>query len=896
MSSTPTAWDIYKGALYGLHYGHALWEPSPIYSYQRVKPGYVGYIRDGGFHLLFDAGAELGSGERNDSLPQNFERLEVGPIKRRTRPPGCLHTATIKQIGVGGADPLPVVGPVEPGANMNFELTSKQGAALITDHMTYREDIERKARTESYIKKHFDSWVDFAREQEHGDDVKPILVTGVDLTKKFASIAYADIKGSLRCNFSVGSPGSAALTAWGTWYADGLVHNNCGQSLVTQGNQSRGEGPSSQLVAGADHDQCVFIRYITIRKRFLIPMVLRAGAGAHQLPEGNVRDEDAEAMIIETSDDLAEVLPPSASSTHDAPLHNRDGFDVVAAFIFQRTDAKSVFFHDGDTEDLIRGSEEETIQFLEESAIIERVEIDQDGVAQLLPVARTDKIEVLNPFPDDVGARGNVQIQMQSDKVEPTDTTPNASSPLRSLGNPGKISDAPLTSSRVLRDPHWQVYNGELSSLGYGHALWDPSPLYNYERVRLGDVGYIRNGMFHLLFSAGIPLGPRVIGMDVPSTFTSLDVGPIVYRPTRAPGYLCSNTIEGTGTDDGGSLAYPTEPGTRMTFKLTGERGAILITKDRTYREDIQRVAPFEKYTKEHYSSWKAFAREAGHGDVNPVLVTGVDLTTQFAAMAYSGNRTEAVCEFRVNPPAVGLSSSHSWGSWHTQGRVHTNLGPERIPGPRLSSPPDSAVPDGHVQCVFIRYITVRKTLGLFPRLIKAGAGPHRLPKGGGGNDDAGALVAEISNPDGDMGSLDASPNVTQNTPPDNRDGFDIVAEFISQRTNATSVLLHHRDIQDLIRGSEAETIRYLEESSIIERVEIDENGVAQLMPVARPRENKVDVASPSHSFRTTAPGTKGLDHVLSALSTNVKTLNFAKETHGRFAFGSTSGLLSVPS
>ena len=33
---------------------------------------------------------------------------------------------------------------MEPGANMYFELAGRQGVALITDHMTYREDIERK--------------------------------------------------------------------------------------------------------------------------------------------------------------------------------------------------------------------------------------------------------------------------------------------------------------------------------------------------------------------------------------------------------------------------------------------------------------------------------------------------------------------------------------------------------------------------------------------------------------------------------------------------------------------------------------------------------------------------------------------------------------------------------
>lgn len=54
-------------------------------------------------------------------------------------------------------------------------------------------------------------------------------------------------------------------------------------------------------------------------------------------------------------------------------------------------------------------------------------------------------------------------------------------------------------------------------------------------------------------------------------------------------------------------------------------------------------------------------------------------------------------------------------------------------------------------------------------------------------------------------------------------------------------MLLHHDDIQDLLRvrsslvwspgfltlaqGSEEETIQFLEESAVVERVEIDENG-----------------------------------------------------------------------
>ena len=231
-------------------------------------PGYVGYISDGGFHFLFDAGTESGSGEHNADLPPDFERLEVGPIKRRTRLPGCLHTATIRRIGTDGGDPPSILGcvctfpgwfvavpliyhhrPMEPGANMNFELAGRQGVALITDHMTYREDIERRGKADSHAKKYFDSWVNFAREKGHGDDAKPIFVTGVDLTKRFALIAYPDIENSLRCKFSVGAPGSAALPVWGTWDADGLIHKNSGQSFVDRGTQSQSTNSSSQLVA-----------------------------------------------------------------------------------------------------------------------------------------------------------------------------------------------------------------------------------------------------------------------------------------------------------------------------------------------------------------------------------------------------------------------------------------------------------------------------------------------------------------------------------------------------------------------------------------------------------------------------------------------------------------------
>lgn len=81
----------------------------------------------------------------------------------------------------------------------------------------------------------------------------------------------------------------------------------------------------------------------------------------------------------------------------------------------------------------------------------------------------------------------------------------------------------------------------------------EPSPTGD-ECVKLGDVGYIREGGFHLLFSAGIPLGDRVLGTHVPHSFKQLDIGPI-WRRYREGGCLYSVGVKGIRADVEGSVA-----------------------------------------------------------------------------------------------------------------------------------------------------------------------------------------------------------------------------------------------------------------------------------------------------------------------------------------------------
>ena len=273
------------------------------------------------------------------------------------------------------------------------------------------------------------------------------------------------------------------------------------------------------------------------------------------------------------------------------------------------------------------------------------------------------------------------------------------------------------------------------------------------------------------------------------------------------------------------------EPGSSISFQLTESQGAILVTKHLTYREDIQRAGNFKKYTKDHYDSWVAFARDTGHGDdIKPVLVTGVDMTRDFAMLSYSNSGDDMTSEFTTS----GLGVSSAWGTWRSTGSVYTNCGPH-LPRPSSATETTDSTPPGtsrtettadeYNQCVFVRYYTVRKRLGI-PRVIRAAAGPHDL--GPGDRDIEGPLLEEQCDSDTDLDvafdifdddwdgrssvtSIDSdSEDVVHNTTPvrsfpyrpllfpslicllqDERDDFDVIADYIfqaSRKYSATNV------------------------------------------------------------------------------------------------------------
>ena len=291
--------------------------------------------------------------------------------------------------------------------------------------------------------------------------------------------------------------------------------------------------------------------------------------------------------------------------------------------------------------------------------------------------------------------------------------------------------------------------------------------------IRIGDVGFIRRGQFHLLFYAGSSLEEVQLGDDVPSKFSPLTIGKTAFRDPRPPDCLHSGAVEAYGAELGVTVPTPSyvlslgissgflkseppstlEVGLKFSFKLTGHHGAALRTRYPTYMEDARSESTFERYVKRHYESWVTFARDKECGDdVRPILVTGFDMTKDFAMLAYSNKGISLEFGSEIDVPMFASASASITVTRHTECSPHLKCGPQPwgLPTTRLAidfpssqSPDPRAIPSEFDQCVFIRYYTARLRKWMPPKVLRAGAGPHDLGSGDNGGDAFPELMVE---------------------------------------------------------------------------------------------------------------------------------------------------------
>ena len=95
--------------------------------------------------------------------------------------------------------------------------------------------------------------------------------------------------------------------------------------------------------------------------------------------------------------------------------------------------------------------------------------------------------------------------------------------------------------------PPFTVYQNQLASLYHGLPLWEPNPPKEfYDKVSIGDVGYVREGEFIRMFNVMLPrdhVSNRILGE--PPHYEPLSCGPFANtrkKPLKKGGY-CSHYV-----------------------------------------------------------------------------------------------------------------------------------------------------------------------------------------------------------------------------------------------------------------------------------------------------------------------------------------------------------------
>lgn len=92
-----------------------------------------------------------------------------------------------------------------------------------------------------------------------------------------------------------------------------------------------------------------------------------------------------------------------------------------------------------------------------------------------------------------------------------------------------------------------EIYASELATLGYGYPLWFPEPDPLKGEVQIGDVGFIKDGIFTRLFNicqdsgspGGVPPGLEPFGA-IPPDF-------LQGRAHAIQGSVCSRSVVSQG-------------------------------------------------------------------------------------------------------------------------------------------------------------------------------------------------------------------------------------------------------------------------------------------------------------------------------------------------------------
>ncbi|RPD70552.1 hypothetical protein L226DRAFT_469920 [Lentinus tigrinus ALCF2SS1-7] len=304
--------------------------------------------------------------------------------------------------------------------------------------------------------------------------------------------------------------------------------------------------------------------------------------------------------------------------------------------------------------------------------------------------------------------------------------------------------------------PAHDIYAQELWSLGQGHAMWGPEPSPAFGEVRLGDIGYLREGHFSFLFNCMLDAHDPVNKRGVPPDFTSFtppDPNSIQFCPDKiTQSELHSKNIRSLAVSVGASASEAMTLATAaaaLRYQCTQTSGALLLLKDNAHKWFLDCDRHIKGYMAAHIEQWHDFATMRLGIDIQQediIFVSGCTKTSVWAEAAFHGmsSQGELVVSGGWPVPAVSgefrVSLSHSadasvFSRTGPSHRVKIEKGIETVPSE------DAGTAD---QCIFLNYHKAKKRKWR-PLAVMKAAGPH--DPGSSGDEDGSCALSGAGSP-----------------------------------------------------------------------------------------------------------------------------------------------------
>ncbi|KAH9934535.1 WD40 repeat-like protein [Epithele typhae] len=295
MSNPPPSWHIYGKEMMKLGLGVPLWDPEP----DKGKPITYGSVlwegeaTMGRYMQLFNAALD---DEDGNDVPTDHEKLDVSMI---FGPRPTIHNHLLYSKSIHDQEHKAVVGagsgavfPAEAGAGYKFVCKSDTGAVLLLQPPAITTHVQSKRRMVTYMRKHFDRWLELAN-AKHDMDLKEtdlFFVSGTTATTKWAVAAfqnssYREKEGHVFCNIDAFVRSEIAIR-----FIDESLRN----PDFNFGPQNSDSSGMTVLRPGGDPvpDQVVFMHYYKMRRRLFWMRRIEAAAGFHEIVEGEDDDDE----------------------------------------------------------------------------------------------------------------------------------------------------------------------------------------------------------------------------------------------------------------------------------------------------------------------------------------------------------------------------------------------------------------------------------------------------------------------------------------------------------------------------------------------------------------------------------------------------------------------------